>query len=201
MNTINNIIDHIVTKLKSVDDQKKELMENYGSIMNKLHDDHSLKEKKFEKSKQDIETQQSKELAFYHQMKVRCAEQYEKSKLLLDCEIQHYEFEFNGLLQLLRLHKKDISITSDRPIKFNNELDYLIDIGDDDLVIDEVILKLKSQKEEEKIQCCECCVCYEDKKNLVMLTCHRTHMLCIECYNTLGKGPNKKQCPLCREYI
>jgi hypothetical protein len=39
----------------------------------------------------------------------------------------------------------------------------------------------------------ECCICLESENvNLVMIQCHLSHVVCVNCYNKISK------CPICR---
>ncbi len=42
----------------------------------------------------------------------------------------------------------------------------------------------------------DCCVCLENKKGMIQLNCHTTHIICSECFETSYNI--KKSCPLCR---
>ena len=46
----------------------------------------------------------------------------------------------------------------------------------------------------------ECPVCM-DEKLLVILSCHETHKICLECLDKTNESKHVTKCPLCRKSI
>lgn len=194
MNTINNIINRIETKLLQIDNQKKELQEKYGSEINQLSHSNDLKHKDLKKQYDNIKNTETQWNKKYEENKIKLTERFEEEKKKYDDELQHYEFEFNGIVQFLQLRNPDkiISIKNNRPVKFDENINYLIDIQEV-LIDDEVTLYQDKQEEKHEP---ECCVCYDKKVNLIMLECHPLHTICFNCHKQIGN-----KCPLCKKYI